>query len=174
MNADTMTLHSSIKPSLKKKIMFRGTLISAIGLIPMFYGSLYLDVPTLSYWGVPIFFGSLGMIAVGMLPFKRLTFLENNPNKLTINDNDGFIYSHKGKKTLTIPISAIDNISYYEKNSMYGVALSLKKDLEDKIVVHNQSFDFARYSNYSKKHYQCELFLPYFSRRAFKELLETS
>jgi len=170
MKTDALTLHSSIKPSLMKRTLFRGTFIGVLGLIPLFYACLFLDTPTLSYWGLPIFFGALALIAFGMMPFRRLTFLEQNPNKLTMVDDRGFIYFHKGKKTLTIPYSTIDKMSYYDKDSIYGIAVCLKKDPHEKITVHNRSFDFERYQNYSKKYYQCDLLLPYFSKRVFREI----
>jgi hypothetical protein len=170
MKTDTINLFSSIKPSLMKKTLFKGTFIAFLGMIPMFYSTLYLPPSILSYWGILIFFVGLGMIALGMLPYRRLTFLENHPNKLSLINNEGMIYFQKEKKTFTIPFSAVEKMVYVEEGSFYGISICLKQTPHEKIIVHNPSFDMNRYQKYSRKWYQCDLFIPYFTKRSYDQI----
>lgn len=146
-----------IKPSLKKRILMRGTVLAATGLIPIFYGSLFLGEKTLSTWGLPIFFLGLGLITLGMLPYRRLTRLEKHPDKLVVMADDTIHYYRRGKNPFTIPFSSIETISYMENGNNYGVRIHLKKE----------------WMETEKKTFKRQIFFPYFSRKMVEQMINT-
>ncbi|NGX43129.1 MAG: hypothetical protein K940chlam7_01420 [Chlamydiae bacterium] len=170
MKVDTITLHNTIRPSLLRKVLFRGTSLATIGILPMLYSVLFFDVDMLSRWGVPIFLWGLILIGLGMIPHRRLTQLEKNPNKFHVVGNNEIQYFSHGEKTVTIPYSAIEKMSYLDRNSIYGICIWIKNPPPKKVKVHTPNFAMERYQRTSQKHYDCDLFFPYFSEKAFKEV----
>ena len=173
MNADILTIRSSISSNLHKKILFRGSFLSFLGFFPLLYGSLIMDAATLSTWGIPLFFLGISLIMFGMIPYKRVTELQKHPNEIHLIDDITIRYDHLGKKTMTIPLSAIESVEYLEKERIYGIKLHLKKCPKDKVIVHDPRFSMQRFENASRKNYGCDLFLPYFSKRGFDKLIFT-
>ncbi len=171
MSADILTLRSSIKSSLYKKILFRGSFLSLLGFLPLIYGSLWMDAQALSVWGIPLFFSGIALIMFGMLPYKRVAELQKHPNQIHLIDEHSLCYDHLGKKTMTVPFSAINNIGYYESSGIYGIKLHLKNSPEEKVMVHDPRFSMERFEKASRKNYGCDLFFPYFSKRSFNAIL---
>lgn len=167
MKTDSLTIRSSISPKLYKKTLFRGSFLSFLGFLPLLYGSLWMDAATLSIWGIPLFFLGMGLIMWGMLPLKRIKELQKHPNELHWIDNHTISYDHKGKKTMTIPLSSVDTLTHFEDEAIYGIKLKFKNELEHKVTVHDPRFAYERYERASQKRYGCDLFFPYFSKRSF-------
>jgi len=172
LKKDVLPLRSSVRPSFVKKSLFRGTSIASLGLLPLFYGALFLDTEALSLWGLPLFFLSFGMIAYGMLPFKQLIDLQQNPDQLILHADNQIVYHQKGSAALTIPLSAMEQVKYLEMRTIYGVAIWLKDAPTERIIVHSPTFNFARTRTRSLCQYRCDLFLPYFTRQTFNELTQ--
>ncbi|ADI39069.1 hypothetical protein [Waddlia chondrophila] len=170
MNTDSLTIRSSITSSLYKKILFRGSFFSLLGFIPLLYGSLKMDVDTLSIWGIPLFFLGTALIMFGMLPYKRVTELQKHPNEIHLVGDKSIRYDHLGKKTLTVPLSAIQSMQYLEDADLYGIKLHFKKVLKEKVIVHDPRFSMERFEKASRKRHGCDLFFPYFSKRSFNQL----
>ncbi len=145
MNKDFIKLRTSIKPDLMRKALFRGSLLGGSGAIILFLSGTFLRVQILSIWGLPLFFLSLGLITLGMLPYRRLTRLEKNPDGIIVSSDDLFIYRRKGKVILTTPLSMIISCEYVDDESLYGIKIKANG---------------------------IEYFLPYFSERASKSLIE--
>lgn len=172
MPIDSFSVYSSIKPDLMKRTLLRGTLIASLGMAPMVYSLLHIGPGALSHWGAILFFAGLLLIAIGMVPYRYLTSLERNPHKVSLFHNLGLVYFHKGKKTLTIPFSAIETITYKEAGQNYGIAIHLKKNPADKVVVNNPLFDMEKYQRLNQRLFGCDLFLQYFTRRSFDQIEE--
>lgn len=172
MPADTLTIYSSIKQPLIKRALLKGSSIAFFGMLPLIYSTLYIGPGPLSYIGMALYFFGLAMIAVGMVPYRNLTFLERHPHKLALVNNEGLIYFHKGKQTLTVPLSKIEALNYFEGKETYGIAIRIKRDVPEKIIVHNPSFNVEEFQRLSQKGFGCDLFLQYFSKRSFQQIEE--
>lgn len=170
MKADILTIRSSIKPELYKKTLFKGSFLSFLGFLPLLYGSLWMDVSSLSVWGIFLFAIGIGLIMFGMIPFKRITTLQKHPNELHWINDQSISYNHLGKKMLTIPINSIQSLSYFEDSAIYGIKLNFKKQMDEKLTVHDPRFAYERYEKESQRRYGCDLFFPYFSKRGFTRL----
>lgn len=107
-------------------------------------GSILIPKETLEKWGIYLFFLSALLMAVGLVPYRRLQKLESNPNKIIINDS--YLLYIREEKTLSIPIEQIQSLEWVERTSIYGINLRLK--------------------NGQTK------FLAFFSKRSFDELKE--
>lgn len=140
---------SSIAPELKRRTLLKGTVFAALGALLLLWGGAGLDLPTLSKWGWLIFLVAIGLIALGLIPYRRLNRLENNPYELRV-DNQAITLLHQGNKLFAYPIDAISRVGYYKRDDLYGIKIWLKEGLE-------------------KKHYGADIFLPYFSERSYKE-----
>ena len=161
-----ITLYSSIHSDLMKSSIFRGTFLGSFGIFLLLLGGNFMTASTLQIWGIPVFVGSLSLITVGLLPYKKLRTLELKPYKVTIENDDSFEFHLNKKKTITILFSEIEAISYKKAFNSYGIIINFK----EKYLKDNPSLAF--YSKQSKKTHGCDFFLPYFSKRSYNELLE--
>lgn len=165
-----LTLHSSIKPDLKRKMLFRGSAIAAVGGLIILIAGALTPPKDLEIWGWPIVILSFGLIALGMIPYRRLCRLEDNPNKLLLTDKNEIIYIHSGRKRVTIPYSAIEKMEYLQDGALYGIGIWLKKSPPIKMTVHDILFNYHTHQKRAKNRFGCDLFLPFFSERAFSQL----
>jgi len=140
-----LKFRSSIKPELKRRMLFRGTFIAGAGVLVVTLGGAFLPVETLSTWGLPIFLGGIVLIAAGLLPYRRLCKLEEAPHQITVTEVHTMILSNNGKEVLTVPLSEIRELSYVEKATRYGIRMEVN-GLSDPV------------------------FLPYFTFRTLQEL----
>lgn len=147
MNEDFLKLRSSIKSDLMKKALFRGSFLGGTGVIILLISGAFLPVDVLSFWGIPLFFLSMGLITFGMLPYRKLTRLEKVPDEIILSSKDLLVYRRKGKVIFTTPLSSISSCSYKDDESVYGIMITLKEN-------------------------EKEYFFPYFTERAAKSLTE--
>lgn len=124
---DTQTFYTSISPAHKRKVLFRGTLFAIIGLMPMLYASLFLDVKALSAWGWLNFVWGIGWIAAGMIPYKRLSKLERTPNKIVLSQDGSFRYCVGDAPVLNLKAEAISDVSFTEQRGAGGATVVTKE-----------------------------------------------
>ena len=163
------TLRSSVKSSLMRFALLRGTILAGLGAAVLIYGT-FLPVKTLSVWGFPLFCLSLGMIAVGLLPYRKLRRLEMNPYEILIEDDQWWHFVAKGVCLFSIPINSVEKTEYLDEANQYGIKVFLKKPIKEQIKVHARDFDMGGFIATSRKRQKCDLFLPYFSARAYNSL----
>jgi hypothetical protein len=145
-----MIFYSSVSSDLKKKTLYRGTFVAAIGIIPIAWAIVALSHEVIYKWGIYLFIFWLAMVVFGLQPYQRLKKAEQQPHKLEVLKNE-FVISFYGKDPFSIPIKSIDAISYLKGKNEYGLLLELKKALPSG---------------------KLKLYLPYFSERTFKSLFE--
>ena len=151
---DRITFHSTVTHAIKKRALFRGTFIAAIGIGAIAFGGVFLSPKQLDVWGLPLILFGILFIAWGLIPYRRLCRLETTPNRIEMSEEALTFF--QGKVALTrIPLISIEKLEYVEKPSLYGIKVHLKDPLPEKVIL------------YSK---HASLFLPYFSRRTFVQL----
>ncbi|NGX61748.1 MAG: hypothetical protein K940chlam9_01237 [Chlamydiae bacterium] len=120
-------------------------------------------------WGIPLFFTGLILIAIGILPYRRLTRIQLKPHEFHY-DGQSLHYYEQGKPQLRIPQNSIESLSYVEKDELYGLLIKLKRPFQEKIAILNNRFDLESFLTKSAEKFpEGDLFLPYFSERSFKE-----
>lgn len=142
MNNST-TLRTSIDPTLLKWRLYLGTFLGGCGGVLLLLSSIYLSAQSLEKWGFLILMFGLGLIALGLIPYRKLQRLEVRPNELVISEH-GLIYYKSGELQWKLPFASIHSLSFQETAWHYGIALNVE----------------GRF----------DLFLPYFTRRSFQIL----
>jgi hypothetical protein len=172
MSNDILKIRSSIKSSLLRLILIRGTIIAGVGALFIFLAAAFLTVTLLNTWGFLILCLAVSLIGIGMIPYRKLTRLEKKPYEIIAEDNSKLHFKILGNPAFMIPCVSIQNMKYLEKGNIYGIAIFLKRPLTEKILINEQNFDMRKFQKNSQKKYACDLFLPYFSQRSFNELSE--
>lgn len=167
--SDTLTLRSAIKPQLMSSILMKGTVLASFGAGSLLYAGIFLPLETLKVWGIPLFIFSFTLITFGLLPYRRITYLEKNPHKIEIG-NKSFLFAQHGKPSFTVPTISVKKITYIDRGNDYGIGVTLKTPVSQKIYVHDQSFNMEKYQGMSRSKYGCDLYLPYFSERSFERM----
>lgn len=170
--SESLKLRTSVRTSLKNHVLFQGTVLSGIGAILLLIGGTVLPVGVLEVWGLFLMLAATGLIALGMVPYRRLTLLERSPNEMIIFPDKGLTYLLKGESILTIPLSSIQRFSYVEKEHEYGIGIHLKESLPEKVIIHNPKFAALAFQKNSHDQYGCDLFFPYFTEHSYRSLME--
>jgi len=172
-SCENITIRTAIKPELKSAALKRGGWIAAAGAVMIVLGGTMLPLAYLKIWGLPLFLAGLVLIAIGWLPYRQLQRLELKPHSLDY-DGEYFLFVKDGKPLFKIPESSIAKLEYVEKEHLYGLAIWLKKPVEEKVRVLQARFNFEAFVSDSASRFQgCDLFLPYFTERSVKCLLES-
>lgn len=147
-----LKMYNSILPSLKRKVLFRGSILGFLGMLVLLWGGIFLPLKELDIWGVFIFFIGGALIALGLVPYRRLCFLERNPHEISVHDNETLQFKKKGKLHLVLPLCHIQKASYFHDEDRYGIGIWVNHPLSN-----------------TPGETQC-LFFPYFTKRQFEEL----
>jgi hypothetical protein len=159
-----MKWRTCVKASWKQYLLIRATLLGGAGMLILVMASILLPVNQLSYWGFPLFIFSIGLVAGGMIPYRRLVQQERNPDEIILTKDDKLVYHRQGKKVGLIPLSMVDKIVYIDSQKNEGISL----------LIHRQLMGSERIIIYQKQQLQFlngNIFLPHFSERTFKELI---
>lgn len=144
MNNST-TLRTSVDPGLLKWRLYLGTFLGGCGAFILLISAISLPTQSLEKWGFMILIIGMSLIALGLIPYRKLQRLEVKPNELVISKH-GLIYYKGGELQWKLPFSSIHRFSFQETAWSYGIVL----DVEGRF----------------------DLFLPYFTRRSFQILEE--
>lgn len=164
-----MKLSTQIDPTLKRKVLFQGASLGATGALWLLITGLFFPVSFLSKWGVVIFFSGIGLIHLGLTPYRKLNRLELAPYHVRIS-KETFCYKEQGRLLFSIPLHIIQHIRFTQKKRIYGIAIFLKRPLQEKILIHHSHFYLKRFHEKSLYRYQCDFFLPYFSKKTFDQI----
>lgn len=159
---NNLKLRSSIRSSLLRFTLWKGTLMAALGASVLLYAGLYMPVDTLNKWGLPMLLVGGGLITLGLLPYRKLKRLEIKPDELMLSETH-LQFTSQGKLMITIPLQSIDKTAYLEEGRQYGIGVWLKKPLPR-----------LPSSQQKMQRFGCSLFFPYFSERAYTLLREDS
>jgi hypothetical protein len=165
-----LQLYTSIPSSLIRKKLFTGLAFAGAGVLLLTYSGSFVTPDTLSVWGLPILGLSLFLITYGLLPYRRLTYLEIHPNTLSIEDEEFLQYRKEGEPLFSIPLDKIEALGYFERGEEYGITVKLKQTSEKKVLVHARNFSAEEFQKYSQKKTGADLFFPFFSRRSYVRL----
>ena len=150
---ETIKIRSSITQECKTSCVRRALLFSVTG-------ALFLFGTVIFPWKLPLFLGSLLLIAIGLRPYRQLQLLENKPHEL-IFDGCKYTFTRKGKPLFSVFQANIDRLDYFEKEGAYGIAIDLCGQVD--LL---QKFDLPAFVTDSRQRAECDLFLPYFTKKS--------
>lgn len=160
-----MEITTTIHASLLRKFLLRGTLIAGLGAFLLLLGGTLLPLHTLQIWGIPVMVVAFVLIAMGLVPYRRLAKKQIHPDKL-LCEEEQWTFVYRGKPLFKIPAQSIDTLTFREEGEVYGLCFQLKRPLEKQISVMKKGSLITRFMQEG-----CDLFLPYFSKRAHTELI---
>jgi hypothetical protein len=162
-----MELYSGIRSVLKRQILFKGIFFALAGVLLWVVCGALIPEDYLSVWGPVIFFGGGLLITLGIVPYKRLSHLEDHPHRLQVSD-DRLSFLYKGKPLISLPTDNIKKVEFRDDNGLYGIALWIKSD--NKLFTHRSTLCPKHYMLEVKRKHHCDLFFPYFSRNSYERL----
>lgn len=172
MLIETLIIRTAITRAVVKHILIKGFCIASIGIICLFIGGIFLSPPILQKWGWLLFLLSLGLITLGLLPYRRIVRLQLKPNEITLIDAEQLTFFSRGRKKLTIPLQSIAKIEFIENPLHYGIAVFLKHPTPHPIIVHESPQELKKMRKKGEKNGGAHLFFPYFNRHAYEELID--
>ena len=167
-----LTLSTTITSKLLQHTLFRGFFIALLGILMLVIGGIYFSPAFLKIWGGILFLISMLFISIGLLPYRRLTQLQLNPNQLLLTDSLNLTFYAKKKKIFTLPFKCIQRLAYIEQGKNYGIAIWLSSFEDSSIKIHYSSRLIQELKKLGIKHGNADLFLPYFTKRSYQELLD--
>jgi len=170
MKVDSLRIFSTIKPVFMRAALMKGSLTAGSGVLLLAYCGTFIPADTLQVWGIPILLVGGLLITAGLLPYRKLCSMESNPSELVVVDGEFVQYIAGGKQVYSIPIESIDRYNYVDTDKEYGIAIHLHKEILKKIIIHNRKFNMELHQRDSQQKYGCDVFVPYFSRRAFTRI----
>ena len=162
-----MKVYSSISSEIKKLKLKKGLLFSLPAIILLITFGTFASLDLVVQYGRIIFFVSITLIAIGMIPYRRITRLESTPHILSIED-DTLDFKYLGKFSVLIPLREIKSISFFRKKQFFGLALTLHS-LKN---VQSKNFAMRQYQKKCRRQLSCDLFLPYFPEKIKSSLVE--
>lgn len=162
---DTIKLRTSIHPSLLRFTLLKGSLKAIFGALILVCGGM-INSDDLQRWGWLILIIGVGLITFGLLPYRKLKRLESKPNELVV-DIKHLHYIVKGKNLCTVPLSCIQQLDHFHHSCNYGIKMTLKKAMPEKIRFYNTQLNMCLWQKKSLKSHHCDLFFPYFSARTY-------
>lgn len=170
MIKESFIIRSTISSQLMKSTLLKGFCLAFIGILGLLFGGIFLSVSNLKLWGWILFLLCLGLITLGLLPYRRLSRLQLKPSEFVLVDSDYFVFYSKGKKIMTIPLQAVARLSYIEQPKLYGIALWLKHSPHFPIIIHQDHQETDTLREKGQQIGKADLFFPYFNQRAYEEL----
>ena len=171
---EILVIRSSISSSLLKKTLLRGGAIAFLGVIILLIGGVSLSLNFLNHWGWLLFIISLALITRGMLPYRHLSRLESNPDKLIFYESNCIAYCKMEKIICAIPIQFIEKINYFSDSEHYGIAFWLKRssdEMNPNIIDSKYPIEMKKIKKQRKEYGDADLFIPYFNERGYRELV---
>lgn len=159
-----------MRSNVKRTVLRRGSLFAVCGILLWVVTGALLPLPTLTTWGPGIFIIGGIFIAFGMVPYRRLTHLEDRPHRILIDANVLHFF-HKGKELFSMPLTRIEKVEYFDDAVLYGIAVWLHPgDPTVHLTGHRKNVVIRRYVAKVRRRYGCDLFFPYFSKSAYHAL----
>jgi len=116
-----MIVRSVVKPELLRRTLWRGSFLAALGLLFLLFGALFLPEEALSRYGPWLFALGGGLLTAGLLPYRRLSRLEIQPDELHLTKDQLFWKSQK----VLIPLHKIQSIQPIVGDH-YGIQFQFK------------------------------------------------
>ncbi len=169
-SSNGLILRSVIHSSVLENSLLKGSAIALIGVFLIFI-SYYHLLPLSEAWANLFLWAGFLLIAAGLIPYKKLSRLQINPDILYVDDDEAHLIRAKVTR-LSIPIEQIVDVAYMDTHGVNGLLLQLEKghniSIPKDIVKATQKLA----SKDPTKTYSNAILLPHFPERSAIELRE--
>lgn len=161
-----MTITTTVSSKVLKDALFKGSALAILGILTLTAAAIFLPAARLQESGSLIFFISILLIAVGLIPYRQLSRLQLNPSRLSF-DSEEIHYFQRGKKILTIPLASLSNWNFIDDPFHYGMTATIQKPPYPLLTIYYP----REVKKLRKKGAQlgADLFFPFFNRRSYEE-----
>lgn len=153
-------------------MLFQGFFLAFLGSVILLGSGTLLSLSLLQTWGGIIFCIGLGLITLGLLPYRRFASLQMHPHRLILVNNDQVMFFIKSKRIFTLSLCSITKMCYKDRSKNYGIVIWIKTSPNSLIVDHQALKEFQQLSPQFQTIDKGDLFLPYFNQQAYNELKE--
>lgn len=162
---EELILRSSIRSGLLKTALIKGFSMAFIGAFGLLLAGIFLPPPLLKGWGLLLFILFIGLMASGLIPYKRLLQLQTKPNELRAVGLKDLEYWSKGQKIISIPLESILEMNFVDDQNKYGIALKT----HPKGIEINKN-NLQRFQVLTGSTQRWDYLFLYFSKRSLDEL----
>lgn len=148
----------------------RGSTFAAIGSSLIVYAGVRLSPESLAIWGPWLFGIGMFLIAAGLIPYRRLNALQENPDQIII-DPKALHLKTKGRMLFSLPLRSIAKVTFIN-DPKPGMGICLAEPIPEKIQVHCKRFSMEAFQKRNRRACGHPLFFPYFTEASCKELQE--
>jgi len=160
------TLRSSISKELKQKTIKRGAPFALCGASLLLVAA-FLPLSFLKSFGFALFAISCILIAIGLVNYRRLLYLELNYFELQVGEHH-MTFCQKGRSIFTVEHTSIQKLEFKQTQAHYGIEVWLLPPIQNSVRVHIPKRKFRLFL--SKWKYESDLFLPFFTEKSLQEL----
>lgn len=170
MTRESFILRTTISSQLMKHALFKGFAIAFLGILLALLAGVFIPSSLLQKWGWSVFLISFGLMTWGLFPYRRLSRLQLKPNQLVLTDVNHLNFYSKGTRILTLPLQSVNQMSYVDDPTFYGIAVWFKPIPISPIVMYELT-EVNKLRQYGQKMGGADLFFPYFNQRSYEELM---
>jgi len=155
LESNALFFYTGIDPKLKKRTLFYGSSLGALGALSMVNALFYPNA------SLTLFLSGIGAVALGLIPYKRLCRFENAPVMLRCFSS--YLTLRRGKSELSLNYKHIRSVHYHTKSRSLILRLPFSLTPGPLKKMPWKAF-------FSKKN--LEVKLPHFSKESYINLLE--
>lgn len=171
---DTLTLYSKVPKAKIEKSLLQGSFFAGVGGAILTITGAFLPLQNLQISGLLLFSIAIALITFGLLPYRRLCKLRDHPHTIQVHNRTKNTAAkivwidQKKRERLTIPFSAIKNISHLSE----GIGLLFFSPPPEPIILHYPPLDIEKLQKHTQKALHVDLLLPFFDSEAYQELVD--
>lgn len=121
-----MKFRSSIRPHYIYKVLKKGTLFALGGVGCLCVGGIFFPVSILNGWGLPLWFVGVGAIAWGLIPSRKLKYMELHPFELYVEEGQKVLLVQNQQVKGQFWLKDVAGWEYVENGDIYGIRVLLK------------------------------------------------
>lgn len=153
-----------------KQALFRGVAFAGAGLFILVLAGAFMPVGELRIWGYIIFGLGIGLIAYGLVPYRKLSQLQMRPNELCLTGENSLDYYTLGIRRIKMPIRSIEQIKYADE----GILVWLKNPVPEPVIIYEKLSGLKKIRKDGQRFGpHASFFFPYFNKKSFAILAQT-
>jgi hypothetical protein len=118
-----LTLRTTVSPHETKYVLLRGTALAAGGIALLWVFYFFVPEAWMIWTGWLAWLLAGLFIGAGLVPYRRLKRLSDNPNLLLL-ENDSLRYICRGNERLHLKLTDIQAIESYRQGLHFGVTIT--------------------------------------------------
>ncbi len=158
---------TSISKEAVQKALRKGMFFASIGAFILVFAGVQLSVQQLGKWGGMLFLIGMGLITWGLLPYRKLSSMQLNPNRMMLNQSLEAVYFIKNQKALSFSIASIASSEWIVDQGIPGILVKFKETLTPPLTIYSGIKEAKKMRKRAKQR-KGDIFFPHFSQASFR------